>query len=361
MKYGMLIFLLLPIAGQVYVSWRVWHILPAPTWVKALVVTLMAMALLCLILNFVLPTERMPLGITQCIYETGTSWPIILLYMAMLFIVMDVGRLLHIVPSSFINSSITGTATVVTLLLAVFVYGNIHYHNKVRQPLELKSNGKVGKPIKAVMMSDLHLGYHNRRADFAQWVDMINAEHPDIILIAGDIIDISVDPLLREDVAQEWHRLNAPVYACMGNHEYYAREEKARQFITDAGIHLLRDSAVVVGDLCIIGRDDATNRHRKPMSQLITGADKSKYTILLDHQPHHLEQAEKAGIDFQFSGHTHHGQVWPISWITDHMFEVAFGQWKRGNTEYYVSSGIGIWGGKFRIGTRSEYVVATIR
>jgi len=27
---------------------------------------------------------------------------------------------------------------------------------------------------------------------------------------------------------------------------------------------------------------------------------------------------------------------------------------------YYVSSGIGIWGGKFRIGTQSEYVVATI-
>ena len=89
-------------------------------------------------------------------------------------------------------------------------------------------------------------------------------------------------------------------------------------------------------------------------------ADRSKFTILLDHQPYHLEQAERQKIDFQFSGHTHHGQVWPISWITESIYECAFGSHQRGQTHYYVSSGIGIWGGKFRIGTRSEYVVVTI-
>ena len=357
----MFLFMLLPLAGQFYVSWRVWHILPAPTWVKALVVALMALALLCLILNFMLPAERMPLDITQAIYETGTSWIIILLYMAMLFIVLDLGRLLHIVPCNLLQNSVAGTAIVATILLSVFVYGNIHYHNKFRQPLTIDSAGKVKTPVKVIMMSDLHLGYHNRRADFAKWVDMLNAENAHLILIAGDIIDISVDPLLREDVAQEWKRLNAPVYACLGNHEYYANPERAQQFISDAGINLLVDSTAVVGDLCIIGRDDATNHRRMSLTRLIEGTDKSKFTILLDHQPHKLEQAEQAGIDFQFSGHTHHGQVWPISLITDAMFEVAFGPWKRGNTQYYVSSGLGIWGGKFRIGTRSEYVVATIK
>lgn len=81
---------------------------------------------------------------------------------------------------------------------------------------------------------------------------------------------------------------------------------------------------------------------------------------LLDHQPYHLEEAERAGIDFQFSGHTHDGQVWPISWLTRTMYEKSFGYTRRGSTEYYVSSGMGIWGPKFRIGTRSEYVVATL-
>jgi predicted MPP superfamily phosphohydrolase len=84
------------------------------------------------------------------------------------------------------------------------------------------------------------------------------------------------------------------------------------------------------------------------------------FTILLDHQPYNLDRAEAADIDFQLSGHTHRGQVWPISWITDHIYECSWGNHQRGNTRYYVSSGIGIWGGKFRIGTQSEYVVANI-
>lgn len=58
--------------------------------------------------------------------------------------------------------------------------------------------------------------------------------------------------------------------------------------------------------------------------------------------------------------HAHHGQVWPASWITDALYEKAYGGLKKGNTLYYVSSGIGIWGGKFRIGTQSEYVVLTV-
>ena len=72
------------------------------------------------------------------------------------------------------------------------------------------------------------------------------------------------------------------------------------------------------------------------------------------------EQSEAAGIDFQLSGHTHRGQVWPVSWITDRIYECSWGEYQRGHTRYYVSSGIGIWGGKFRIGTQSEYIVATI-
>ena len=157
---------------------------------------------------------------------------------------------------------------------------------------------------------------------------------------------------------EEFHRLQAPVYACLGNHEYYSDEPDAQRFYQDAGIHLLRDSAATVGDLTIIGRDDRTNRHRKALKKIITSH--SRYTILLDHQPYHLEQAERAGVDLQFSGHTHHGQVWPISWVTDAIYECAFGSHQRGATRYYISSGLGIWGGKFRIGTRSEYVVADI-
>ena len=86
-----------------------------------------------------------------------------------------------------------------------------------------------------------------------------------------------------------------------------------------------------------------------------------QYSIVLDHQPYNLDRAEAAGVDFQLSGHTHRGQVWPISWITDRIYECSWGSHQRGSTQFYVSSGIGIWGGKFRIGTQSEYVVATLK
>jgi predicted MPP superfamily phosphohydrolase len=99
---------------------------------------------------------------------------------------------------------------------------------------------------------------------------------------------------------------------------------------------------------------------RKPVKDLVSTLHSSLYTVILDHQPYNLDRAEAAGVDFQLSGHTHRGQVWPISWITDAIYECAWGSHQRGNTQYYVSSGIGIWGGKFRIGTQSEYVVATI-
>ena len=86
----------------------------------------------------------------------------------------------------------------------------------------------------------------------------------------------------------------------------------------------------------------------------------SKFTILLDHQPYNLEEASLINIDLQLSGHTHHGQVWPLNWVTDAIYECSYGYYKKDRTEYYVSSGLGIWGGKFRIGTSSEYVVIQI-
>lgn len=109
-----------------------------------------------------------------------------------------------------------------------------------------------------------------------------------------------------------------------------------------------------------MGRDDRHNRGRKTLEQLTENLDPSKPVILLDHQPYELEKTEKAGVDLQFSGHTHRGQVWPMSWIVDRMFELSYGIKKTGNSTIYVSSGLSLWGPPFRIGTDSEMVVFNI-
>lgn len=350
----------------------------ATVW-KWVVVLLMTACFALFILNFVIGLDRVPLPLARVMYNVGNSTLFILLYLFMLFLALDVVALvLHFARPSvgedmrmgFLRDSLSGTLCVLGFMVALFTYANIHYHNKVRVPMEIDTKGKVTRPLKLVLMSDLHLGYHNGRQEFAKWVDKINAEQPDLVLIGGDIIDISVRPLIEEGVAEEFRRLKSPVFACLGNHEYYSGEPRAQKFYRDAGIHLLRDSVVTLpdyGNLTIIGRDDRTNAGRKSVAELMKECQDPQppilggYQLLLDHQPYHLERTAKAGIDFQFSGHTHYGQVWPISWIEDAIYECAYGPLTKGNTRFYVSSGIGIWGAKFRIGTQSEYVVLTLK
>ena len=251
---GMLLFMLLPVVAMAYIGWHVWCLLPVKWYVKTIVMT-------------------------------------------------------HLFARTLLYNNWWTAGGIAVFLFGLFLYGHLNYKHKVREELTITSQ-KVKKPFRAVLLSDLHLGYHNQRDELHRWVDIINNEKPDAILIAGDIIDGSMRPLKEQRMHEEFQRLQAPVYACLGNHEYFSGQPEARQFYKDAGIHLLMDStAVIDSSLVIIGRDDAMNRRRKTLADLTMNIDKSLFSIVLDHQPHHLEKAEKAGIDFQFSGHTHRGQV----------------------------------------------------
>jgi len=343
---------------QGYVAWHVWRVLPFSTPVKVVILLVMLLALGCMVMQF--KSDSLPLGMATAMYEIGNSWLVIMFYLLMAFLVLDIGRLIHLVPATWLKSN-GMTSLVMTVILAItFVAGNIHYHNKKRQEITFSTDKPLDRPLKIVMLSDLHAGFHNRRAEIGRWVDMVNAEKPDLILIAGDIIDGNVRPLKEQGTAEELRRFNAPAIACLGNHEYITGIDSAIHLIGDAGIRILRDDTISVAGVTIVGRDDRSNFQRKSVAQLLQAVDHNRFIILLDHQPFKLEEAEQNGVDLQLSGHTHRGQVWPLNWVTKKMYECDYGQWKRGNTDYYVSSGMGIWGGKFRIGTDSEYAVITI-
>ena len=343
---------------QGFVSWHVWRMLPFSTPVKLIVLVLMLLALACMVLQF--KSDSLPLGMATAMYEIGNSWLIIMFYLLMAFLVLDIGRLVHLVPATWLRGNAITSLVLTGLMLVTFIAGNIHYHNKQRQEINLTTDKHLGRPLKIVMLSDLHAGFHNRRAEVGRWVNMINAEKADLILIAGDMIDGNVRPLLAQGTAKELQRLNAPTIACLGNHEYITGIDKALNLLEQTGIRILRDKSISVGDVTIIGRDDRSNRSRKSVARLMQGVTRGDYIILLDHQPFNLAEAEQNGVDLQLSGHTHRGQVWPLNWVTKKMYECYYGQWRKGKTDYYVSSGMGIWGGKFRIGTDSEYAVITV-
>jgi len=368
-----IIAVLLYLLGNIYVFHHLWVAMPPSTFGRVALITFAGVAVLSFFIFFV-AGESMPVGLATVIYRIGTSWLFILIFFFIILFAKDLigfaNRFLHFMPADAITrytkDNWLGLAFMIGFIVMLMTCGYLKYRWKVRVDLPITTQKSLGdrSSLRVVAISDLHLGYGISDKELDGWVEMINKENPDLILIAGDIVDNSTKPLYAGHYTESLRKLKAPmgVYACMGNHEYISGAKECTEFITNAGIELLRDASVEIDStLYIVGRDDRSNPSRKALVDLTSNLDKTKPIILLDHQPYHLEEAESAGVDLQISGHTHQGQVWPISMITKSMYEIDHGYKVKGNTNIFVSSGIGIWGGKFRIGTQSEYVVIDIK
>ena len=215
------------------------------------------------------------------------------------------------------------------------------------------------KNLTIVAASDIHLGYIIGKERLAGWVEMINNQNPDIILLTGDIFDKDFNFKESQNIDEELMKLHARygVYAVLGNHEYFRDIEKAIENLQCSGIKLLRDQAITIDNkFVIIGRDDLTNINRKPIESLLSGLNPNLPVILMDHQPSNLQESVKNDIDLQISGHTHNGQIFPYSLIKSKFWELSYGYRKIGNTNFYVSSGLGLSYVPMRFGTQSEIV-----
>jgi predicted MPP superfamily phosphohydrolase len=349
-----------------YVFYRLVCMLPAVAALRNIVVVIGAVAVLGFF-GYFLGRDIFPQCVVSFMYTISSSWIFMVIYFVIIFLVLDLLRIIPVFPAeTILYKNWIGFVSVVGLVAVIFIYGHQKYLNKERVELNLTVNKSGGRdaPIKIVALSDLHLGSNIGRDEFAGWVELINKEDPDIVLIAGDIIDFDVRSLYDRNMAEVFRRIRSKygVYTIMGNHEYISGADKSVEFFGAAGIHLLRDASELIDNkFYVVGRDDRSYRNRKPVRELTGSLDRSKPVILLDHQPYELDTAVSCGVDLQISGHTHHGQVWPISRITDAIYEISHGYLKKGNTHFYVSSGIGIWGGKYRIGTQSEYVLINLR
>lgn len=361
------------IAGNVYLVQRVSQMLPSYSYAKFAVILLVIAGVLSFVL-YMFMHDVMPFGLTKFLYFAGTTWMTFFLYLFIISLISSliilINKFIPLFPkdalTNYTQDNVISLVLVVVFISMLLVGGYLKYLWKKQVVIPITLEKKIptdsihGDTIRIVALTDLHLGYGIGSSELEEWVRQINNEQPDMVLIGGDLIDISVKPLWDESMQKILQQIHAPmgVYACLGNHEYYAGAEKSAEFMKAANIHLLRDAATLVDStFYVVGRDDATNPHRKSLSQLLQKIDKSKPIILLDHQPSHLDDSKANGIDLQISGHTHEGQIWPFSLLTRAIYENAHGFVKKGKTNIYVSSGMGIWGGKFRIGTQSEYVV----
>jgi predicted MPP superfamily phosphohydrolase len=353
--------MLLAILGaHFYVFSRLWFMIPSQAG-RVLMLVAGVLALLSPILGMVVD-NYLPQSVATFMHRVGSSWIIIFLYLLLAVVVIDIARLTHLFPlERFFAGSWTGVAVLASLVALCLTFGYFNYLNKKKVELSIPINKKAGSldSLKIVAISDLHLGYGIGKKEFESWLPLINDGKPDIILIAGDLVDSNTYPLFEYNFAESVAKLHAKygVYAVLGNHEYIGNAARSAEFLRSAGITLLQDSVVLIDDaFFLVGRDDRSNSGRRSVAELIANVDKSKPVIMLDHQPLNLGDTERNKIDLQLSGHTHNGQVWPLSLIIRAMYEHPYGYLKKGDSHIYVTSGLGIWGGKFRVGSRSEYV-----
>ncbi|MCD7936246.1 MAG: metallophosphoesterase [Tannerellaceae bacterium] len=347
------------LGGNIYVFVKGMHAfssLPLPAAI--LLGSLYWLAFLAFVGVFLFRDLQQPPWVGQLLQYVGTGWLVFILYMVIQLLLQDVVRLFGwTVPYGFqIALGVT------TLLL---FYGFYHYRHPDRKVVNIVINkSSTGyQPLKVVGISDVHLGYATNKQQLGKYVEMIMKEQPDLIVIAGDLIDNSVAPVRFQRMDEELSRLSAPlgIYMVPGNHEYISGINEVEDFLRTTPISFLKDSVVMLpGNVQIIGRDDKANPDRSSLQSLMSRVDPDNPVILLDHQPYNLEESVEAGVDLQFSGHTHRGQIWPMNWLTDRIFEVSYGYKQKGNSQFYVSSGLSLWGPPFRIGTQSEMVVFEI-
>ncbi len=296
----------------------------------------------------------------------GFSYLIFVIYILLSFLVSDIAYLLnllfHFAPPGMKAFRFGVFVTGFVVIIISMIVGNYNFNNPKIVNLNIKSEKPLqGKKLRIVAASDLHLGVSIDKSYLQKYVALINAQKPDLVLLAGDIADNSTAPIIRQNMAEEFRSIQSKfgVFAITGNHEYFGESPYALEnYLKTAGVTYLRDSAVLVDNsFYVVGRDDKMNTKRQPLNEIVKGIDSKKTLILLDHQPFHLDEAAKNNIDLQISGHTHNGQFFPGSLIVKRMYEVAHGYLKKNSTHYYISSGLGIWGPQYRIGTQSEIVV----
>ena len=345
------------LGGNTYIFYRGAQALSGlPGGIKISLAVLFWLAALSIIGTMLTRNIKMPVFLSHAMYEVGTGWLIFTLYMVLFLLAFDLLKLCR-VPFNY--------GFILSLIFTVVLlgYGYYNYRHPKTNIINIaldKPLADDAKPVKIVAVSDLHLGNGTGKTALKRYVKMINEQNPDLILIAGDLIDNSVVPLYTENMMEELSELKAPlgIYMVPGNHEYISGIKASARFIQDTPIQLLRDSVVTLPNgMQLIGRDDRSNTARRSLQELMAGIDKSNPIILLDHQPYKLTESEAAGVDLQFSGHTHRGQVWPMNWVTDHIYEQSHGYRQWGNSHIYVSSGLSLWGPPFRIGPESDMAV----
>jgi hypothetical protein len=313
--------------------------------------------------------------LTDVLNIVGGFWLAFMLYGFLFFLLSDIILLILKVPGLIQGENILhykkwSFIIIVSVSTVLIIAGFINALIPVTKEYNITINKPAGsvKTLRIAAVSDIHLGSIIRKRSLRKMSQIITDLKPDLILLLGDIIDGEIGPVLRGDLLQyfTYPKTRDGLYAITGNHEFIGGAARTIPYIESKGIKILKDEMVILeGGIQLLGRIDRDSfrfyrKERMPLSELMVQVDSTRPLILLDHQPFHLDESAKYGIDLELSGHTHNGQIWPLNYVTGMIYELSYGYLKKMNSNFIVSSGYGLWGPRVRSGSRSEVLLINL-
>jgi predicted MPP superfamily phosphohydrolase len=311
---------------------------------------------------------------SEWIYRIGAFWMAFMLYLFIALVLIDFVRILnyffHFLPqfTELMRFRMGLIVFSMAILVVAVGYINALWTNVKVIPLTIHKKVSGSPNVRILMASDIHLGALIGESREKHLLDIIQQQKPDLVLLCGDLVDGEIAPVLRKNLGRHIQEINTPmgVYAITGNHEFIGGISKTLPYLKSIHIRMLLDETVTLPNgIQLVGRIDRAGSRGpntlKSLPELLAGIDTLKPVIVMNHQPFNFKEVADARVDLHLSGHTHNGQMWPFNYMTEAIFELSWGLLKKGNTNFYVSSGYGSWGPPVRTGNRPEVVVFDLK
>lgn len=275
---------------------------------------------------------------------------------------------------------IAGAFLAVAVLFSIYGMWNAFYPRVREVRVPLRQVPEYWKNRRIVQLSDVHLGHLHGRAFAERLVRRVNDLDPDLILITGDLLDGVSGPYAEAIQPIQGLSARHGVFFVTGNHEHYVGVHKALAIIRQTPLRVLDNEWVAINGLELVGVSYPGIERLSDIRDLPRTKSPDHTRLLLFHTPTTIQKAtgdlarrhtrtywrpdtafvlnRQTGADLQLSGHTHHGQIFPLQWLTRLLFGgYDYGLKRDGDFQVYTSCGTGTWGPPVRTAGRSEITV----
>ena len=303
--------------------------------------------------------------IVDIYYLLSTAWMGFFLYMLLLLLVFQLLNFFLKLPQKLSGIVIVSLA----VLISAYAVWNAYTFKVVRVDIPIKG---LREEVNIVLLADIHLGAHRKRAYLKKIVTTTNKLKPDLVLFPGDIADSNT--ALDEKTLSPLKELQVPAYFTTGNHDSYVDLVKLLEILRKNNVTVLHNQVVKTHHFQLIGLDYMNadekvydmhpSKDKRTIKEVLSDLEISPElpTVLMHHSPVGIQYINKRGIDLMLSGHTHAGgQIFPITLITNLFFPYKNGLFDYKGTSLYVSQGAGTYGPPMRFGTTNEITLIRLK